>query len=340
MYAARLDGWDSTAFVEELRTCVSRVLYRRRVSVLRASERLLDLEETFIGRSVKKRSIAKTLEWVSGYGKPIQLFLSPKLGTPKRSITTSNEEIEKCGKIIRDHKIRLFVHAPYTIRLASEDDPTHVLLSNDLTVGGKMGARGVVVHTASNTDDVSVSEAEDRMYRVVKKHLVYSTESCPILLETPAKEGRELVTTLKEFLSFYKRFSEEERRLVRICVDTCHVFSAGYYPLDYLRCLHREVPGAIALVHFNGSATRLGGGNDLHSWVWRAEARRNVSESRGWSDFEETVAASPPWMRHRVDPDADHPVPKKKAHENVLPLHDLCRAAEWCKEHDIPTLFE
>lgn len=336
-----LEDWDNTLFIREMGYAVDRILYRRAIPVLKISIMLLELERNFIGGNVKKRSLVETLGSLRGYRKPIQLFLSSRLGNTNKTITTSAAEIKAAAEIIAAHEMCVFVHAPYTIRLAAENDSSHALLYNDLLVATKMGVRGVVVHTASNTDaGVTISEAENRMYRVIKKHLMYATEKCPILLETPAKEGRELVTTLKEFVAFYKRFTEVERRLVRICVDTCHVFSAGHHPLDYLRGLHEEVPGAVALVHFNGSATRLCGKHDCHSWTWRTEIRLNIFESLGWEGFDECVADAPAWMRHRLSPNNNHPVPKKKAPENVIPLHDLYRVAEWCKMHAIPALVE
>lgn len=334
------DMWDKAKFLEELGKAVSRLLYRQKIGALDAARRLLHLERVFIGCNVRKSSIVDTFRLMSTYGKPIQLFVSSRAGNRDKTITTTAQEIVACSEMVEMHNMQVFIHAPYIIRLASENDITHKLLKNDLEVGVKLGARGVVVHTASNTDGLPTADVETSMYRVVRNHLQWATEKCPILLETPAKEGKEIVTTVSDFIAFYKLFSEEERKRVKICVDTCHVFSAGYYPLDYMKALHEGLGDVIGLVHFNGSATPLNGKNDRHSWMWRSDCRLLVSEAAGHVDFDDMVQRSPMWMRHKLDPNGDHPLPKKPALENLIPLQDLLATAEWCRDHNIPTLVE
>jgi hypothetical protein len=48
------------------------------------------------------------------------------------------------------------------------------------------------------------------------------------ILETCAASGTELLSDLKDFGDFYHRFSETQKKNLKICIDTCHVFSAGY----------------------------------------------------------------------------------------------------------------
>jgi len=330
----------SDAFAREVRSAVGRILYRRRHSILESSTELLALSQALIGLNVKKRKLVETLKSLRSYDKPLQLFLTPRLGTRDMLVTTSPQEIRDAAGVIQRTGLRLFVHAPYTIRLAAPDDPTHALLRNDLTVAAQLGAKGVVVHTASNTSGATTQEAEAQMLATVRAHLRFATEDCPILLETPAKEGRELVTTLGSFAAFYGRFTRDERRRVKVCVDTCHVFSAGYHPLDYLTRLHERFPGAVALVHFNGSSTPLHGKHDRHSWTWQVSALCEVYKAQSWSGFAEYVASAPVWMRSLLDPDGGHPEPRKKVWRDCIGVHELRRVAEWCRTHDVPALVE
>jgi deoxyribonuclease IV len=89
-----------------------------------------------------------------------------------------------------------------------------------------------------------------------------------LLLETPAGQGTEVLTRMKDMISFYNRFTKEEKKKFKICIDTCHVFAAGEDPLDYIRdwC---EIMGtkALALIHFNDSKDAKGSCKDRHARI-------------------------------------------------------------------------
>jgi deoxyribonuclease-4 len=91
-----------------------------------------------------------------------------------------------------------------------------------------------------------------------------ATESCPILLETPAGQGTETLTTYDDFVSFVQSFASAK---LRICVDTCHVFATGQNPLDYIKKMYTADPHLLKLVHFNDSATPCGSCLDRHAFI-------------------------------------------------------------------------
>jgi endonuclease IV len=77
-----------------------------------------------------------------------------------------------------------------------------------------------------------------------------------IILETAAGQGTELITTknnsLEEFSSFYNRFSEEDKNYIKICVDTCHIYAAGYdiSTEEEVRTFFQEFDEQIATFNF------------------------------------------------------------------------------------------
>jgi endonuclease IV len=50
-----------------------------------------------------------------------------------------------------------------------------------------------------------------------------------------------------------------------LCVDTCHVFTNGHDPLEYLQRAHKT--GLLRLVHFNDSASACGACVDHHAYI-------------------------------------------------------------------------
>jgi deoxyribonuclease-4 len=127
-----------------------------------------------------------------------------------------------------------------------------------------MGGCGVVVHTGARKH-LSEPEALTIMEYMVRTALPHATEMCPLLLETPCNEGTEVCGKIEELGNFFFRFTSEERKKLGVCIDTCHVFSAGYDPLLYLQHWEKYCQTPIKLVHFNDSDRECGSCVDRHA---------------------------------------------------------------------------
>ena len=201
-------------------------------------------------------------------GRPCQMFLAnPRTG--KRSGKTEGQ-IASAAQVIRDNNLDYFTHTPYVINLcANAYDPVNGywqqhILNEDLAFTVAMGGKGVIVHTGSRCHR-SEEEALTIMEHMVRTALPYSTESCPLLLETPCGEKSEIVVKIEELGRFFFRFNESERLKLGLCVDTCHVFAAGYDPLLYLQHWEKYCQTPIRLVHFNDSKRECGSRVDRHA---------------------------------------------------------------------------
>ena len=68
----------------------------------------------------------------------------------------------------------------------------------------------------------------------------------------------------EELANFYNQVVSPK---LGICVDTCHVYSAGFQPFDYIQRVEEIAPGAIRLLHFNDSRYYLGSRCDAHARI-------------------------------------------------------------------------
>jgi hypothetical protein len=153
----------------------------------------------------------------------------------------------------------VFIHSPYTINLCREC--SEIRLIKLLIRSSELKAKGVVVHVGKHKD-LSIEDGIIAMSRSIKRALDKASESCPLILETPAGQGTELLCDLGDMLSYYERF--ETHSNFKICIDTCHVFSSGYDPVFYIKTWLDKYPKAIALVHFNDSKHERGRCVDEH----------------------------------------------------------------------------
>jgi deoxyribonuclease-4 len=162
-----------------------------------------------------------------------------------------------------------FIHSQYLINLATPPDADHTmhteLLIANLRAAAIIGSSGVVVHVGKSTTQEPAT-AVAHMRTNLARAIAAATPDCPVILETPAGQGTEMLRSYEEFVGFVAAFggAAAEPRL-RICVDTCHVFACGGDPLTYINRLHAEHPGLLALIHFNDSATPCGSCADRHA---------------------------------------------------------------------------
>lgn len=167
-------------------------------------------------------------------------------------------------KYIKANDCRMYIHAPHLLNISHD----HVDVIDNLVAYLKwatiIGCRGVVIH-CGQMGSRTHREAYDNMLNNMNKiiDLVKDVPNCATLfLETSAGEKGELLSHPEELILFYNEL-EDPTHLVKICVDTCHVFSAGYMPMDFIeRLVENNVP--IDLIHYNNSLYPIGCCHDRH----------------------------------------------------------------------------
>jgi len=205
-----------------------------------------------------------------------QMFLYGNVAMEAKDATkaTLRKDIPALCQVITERNIAYFTHAPYSLN-PSRQDLYHIVkrsLRHELQVTAAIGGRGVVIHTGKAKQNtrakkkirLSEDEALDIMERVFRKALVEATSECPLLLETPCGGGSELCSTPEDMGAFFKRFTTSERAKLGLCLDTCHVFAAGYWPMEYIEMYTQQCDVPIRLIHFNDSETHIGSCRDLH----------------------------------------------------------------------------
>lgn len=221
---------------------------------------------------ISKHGIIGAIDEIIKYdGNLIQIFIT----NPKARITTlrSDEELLTVNHYAKYSKVKIVIHAPYLLNFAhpfSKKNWGIKCLIDHLNTCNKLDAIGVVVHSGKYLD-LDKSEAIENMYQNFSYVLKNTPENTKILLETPCGQGTELGGRLEEFRIIYNKFSEEEKKRIRICVDTCHVFAAGYdlSNPDKVKTFIKNFDTLIGwkyvdLIHLNDSKTKLNSNLDRH----------------------------------------------------------------------------
>ncbi len=224
---------------------------------------MMFLDAFRIGSHIPKlKSLVATIESTPPT-KPFQIFLANPQGT---NLTITDAELAATAQVIGVRKSQVFIHSPYIINMCYEpgtqDDYQLKCLVKHLKYGAAMGAKGVVVHVGKSTKQ-SLDSALGHMVMNMVKAAEEATPECPLLLETPAGQGTEVLTEFKAFVDFVKTINSPN---LKICIDTCHVFACGHNPFTYIKTLLEADKSLLHLVHFNDSKTPCGSRVDRHAF--------------------------------------------------------------------------
>lgn len=214
---------------------------------------------------LRKGTFCNSISHITDGSRAWQLFLtnnmSARVNVKEEDIVATKVHIEATGA-------RIFIHSPYIINLCAtpegDDDNYHTgCLAETTRIAAAMGCRGVVVHVGKTTTR-SPEEAMANFRANIRTCLEAATPNCPILLETPAGQGTETLTSWEEFMGFVTEFNDPR---LRVCIDTCHVFACGHDPLEYIRRTVRERPALLKLIHYNDSEAECGACLDRHAYM-------------------------------------------------------------------------
>jgi deoxyribonuclease-4 len=226
--------------------------------------------ECLIGSHIQKLpSLKATFESAPNPAAPWQIFLG---STQSSKLNIKDADIAAGAAVLAKSKTRFFVHSPYIINLChaptAEDSAGDAswhqeLLKKNLRYAAAAGCRGVVVHVGKATT-IPLTQALANMRANILACLEAATPACPLLLETPAGQGTEVLTDADEFIHFVASFKDPR---FRICLDTCHTFVCGQDPLSYIKKVQAADPALLTLIHYNDSAVPCGCRKDRHAFM-------------------------------------------------------------------------
>jgi deoxyribonuclease IV len=171
-------------------------------------------------------------------------------------------------------------HASYLINLASPD-PELWAKSIDAYViellrAEQLGIPWVVVHPGAYT--TSSLEAGLKRVAAALDEVTGQTRGCAagVLLETTSGQGSCLGCKFEHLAEIMDSVGDPER--VALCVDTCHIFSAGYAlgPEAEYQATMRQLDKIVGMklvkaIHLNDSKAKFGSGVDRHAHIGRGE---------------------------------------------------------------------
>lgn len=199
----------------------------------------------------------------------VQLFVS--------KAKKNKNAYEEFKELIKKYKLKVSVHISYIINLSKDSTKfiwwIHQMV-DEIKLAEKLGAFVVVVHLGKQLDlelDVALNNMYINLIKVIS--LVENTK-IKILLETSTGQGSEILFKIEDLAKFYGKLKSNKLLSDRIgiCLDTCHIFNAGYDISDkkkvnkYLEDFERLIGiNEIKLIHLNDSKNKVDSRLDRHA---------------------------------------------------------------------------
>jgi deoxyribonuclease-4 len=230
-------------------------------------------------------------------GNIVQIFLTKPLHKGVTNI--SDKQLNNVKKMLVKKNMKMVIHSSYMLNFAriplgiskftislsrnsffntlSRNTKSNVKISwwiknliDELNYASKMGAIGCVIHLGKHLELTKKMAIENML-----ESLIYVIENTPsnilLIIETSSGQGTELCYKLNKFKYFYEMFPIKYRKRIGICIDSCHVFAAGYdlrtreNVINFFDVFSKMIDlKKVVLFHLNDSKKELGSRVDRH----------------------------------------------------------------------------
>lgn len=242
-----------------------------------------------------------------------QIFISPPQQWAKSK--HENPEIEKYKAKVLETGIKPnFIHGTYLVNLATAN-PEHLQKSIDwlkyaMKTAKELGVTGVIFHTGSHKG-LGFEKALDQICKALTTILNSSVIPAKagiqldprvreddkkrpyLILENSAGGGGSIGSKFSELGQILKKTGNDR---LRVCIDTCHAFAAGYdiRTPKGLQSTLEEFESEIGLqnlvaFHANDSKFELGAGKDRHENIGEGfigkEGFSNIVNNKAFKDI-------------------------------------------------------
>ena len=183
------------------------------------------------------------------------------------------KDVDELLKIIKENNFaKILAHAPYTLNACSADEKTRTFaietMMDDLRRMEYLPGNLYNFHPGSHVKqgvEIGIEYIVEMLNTVLKKE-----QTTKVLLETMAGKGTEIGRSFEEIAEIISKVELKEH--LGVCLDTCHVYDAGYDIVNDLDNVIEEFDRIIGLdrlcaIHLNDSKNPFNSHKDRHETI-------------------------------------------------------------------------
>jgi deoxyribonuclease-4 len=169
---------------------------------------------------------------------------------------------------------KIVAHAPYTLNPCSKDESTREfareVFADDLRRMENIPHNLYNFHPGSHVGQ-GVETAIPEIVEILDD-VMPEAKNTTVLLETMSGKGSEVGSRFEELAEIISRTKINTPDKLGVCLDTCHVYSAGYDIINHLDEVLEEFDRIIGLnrlhaIHLNDSMTPFASHKDRHERI-------------------------------------------------------------------------
>ena len=200
-----------------------------------------------------------------------QFFTRNPRGSKAKEI--DEKDVEKYHAFAKEHDIsQILAHAPYTLNPCSKDSHTRefalMTMEDDLKRMEYVPGNCYNLHPGSHVGqgaEEGIKMIAETLNQILKKE-----QHTTVLLETMSGKGTEVGRSFEELRAILDRV--ELKNHMGVCLDTCHVYDAGYDIVNNLDRVLDEFDSIIGLerlkaIHMNDSKNPFASHKDRHEKI-------------------------------------------------------------------------
>ena len=166
----------------------------------------------------------------------------------------------------------IVAHAPYTLNLCGAEEKNRIFaretMADDLARLEHVPGQYYNFHPGSHVgqgSETGIALIADGLNAILRPD-----QATTVLLETMSGKGSELGKTFEELAAIIERVDLKEK--LGVCLDTCHVYSAGYDIVNNLDAVLEQFDSVLGLerlhaIHLNDSMTPFSSFKDRHETI-------------------------------------------------------------------------
>lgn len=221
--------------------------------------------------STSKGFLAMGKDALSIKANTFQFFTRNPRGSKAKAIDP--QDAEALRELMKENSFApILAHAPYTLNPCSSQEKTRefarITMADDLERMEYFPGNMYNFHPGSHTDqgvDTGIEEIVSMLNSIIKKE-----HQTTILLETMAGKGSEVGGKFEELIRIIDGIELKEK--MGVCLDTCHVYDAGYDIVNNLDEVLDEFDRIVGIerlkaIHINDSMNPMGSHKDRHQKI-------------------------------------------------------------------------
>ncbi len=200
-----------------------------------------------------------------------QFFTRNPRGSRAKEI--DNDDVKALLNLMHENKFaRILGHAPYTLNPCSVDEKTRKfaldVMHDDLRRMEYLPDNLYNFHPGSHVKQ-GVDAGIEMIANILDK-ILYRGLTTKVLLETMSGKGTEVGSTFEELKEIIDRVKLGDK--LGVCLDTCHVYDAGYDIVNDLDSVLGEFDRIVGLdrlhaIHLNDSKNPFNSRKDRHETI-------------------------------------------------------------------------